>query len=131
MKIEKKLELFQLVIDRIYEDTKRPVCRLQLSEQPYSILDSHLGGVPYCPHEQQIPADEDGCKIGGYLAYEQWDPRHENNAPEWDILLLQLDDRDEAPDFYLGGYGISNFWIRTEDLKQRDFSNVGADWTTS
>ena len=54
----------------------------------------------------------------------------------WDTLLFQLD--DDASDFpagdigdmdlYLGGNGSLNLLIRSEDLKNRDFSRVLAQW---
>ena len=81
-----------------------------------------------------------GCKIGGYPRYLQDDPRlysEECDKPleEWDILLFQLDD-DTATfpageigdmDINLNG-GTLNFLIRPEDLKNRDFSQVLAQW---
>ena len=54
----------------------------------------------------------------------------------WDTLLFQLDDDDcdyptgdiEDMDLYLGGFGSLNLLIRAEDLKNRDFSRVLAQW---
>ena len=54
----------------------------------------------------------------------------------WDTLLFQLDDDDcDYPagdigdmDLYLGGFGSLNLLIRAEDLKNRDFSRVLAQW---
>ena len=52
----------------------------------------------------------------------------------WDTLLFQLDDDDgsldtlEDMDLYLGGFGSINFLIRSEDLKNRDFSHLLAQW---
>ena len=54
----------------------------------------------------------------------------------WDTLLFQLDDDDcdyptgdiEDMDLYLGGFGALNLLIRAEDLKNRDFSRVLAQW---
>lgn len=251
---------------------KIPVCRLRLSRESFGVADSHLGGVPYVPHEGTIPTDEDGnqlwlcaqinfaqmpfmenfpksgilqiflsdwgiddfglceeptedgtpqndwktawypeidptvtmeecaakmvvpweeaskknmprpphkfdlkdieeghldlwrcpdvplkmdflpvelegretpggCKIGGYPQFYQSDPREyaeDFGLPleEWDTLLFQLDDDDtDFPigdigemDLYLGGCGSLNLLIRTEDLKNRDFSRVLAQW---
>ncbi len=75
-----------------------------------------------------------GCKIGGYPTYCQSDPRwYGDNLSEWDTLLFQLDDdtftyeAGDVEDFNLNG-GTLNFLIRLEDLKNRDFSRVLADW---
>lgn len=54
----------------------------------------------------------------------------------WDTLLFQLDDDTcnfpvgdiEDMDLYLGGNGSLNLLIRSEDLKNRDFSRVLAQW---
>lgn len=98
-----------------------------------------------------------GCKIGGHPRYYQCDPRENpyrgmseeslkqySISPEqvrqalaqtaWDTLLFQLDDDDssldtlEDMDLYLGGCGSINFLIRSEDLKNRDFSHLLAQW---
>ncbi len=82
-----------------------------------------------------------GCKIGGYPRYEQDDPRLYSQACQrdlevWDTLLFQLDDHTftfpagDATDFDLNG-GTLNFLIRSEDLKNRDFSAVLAQWSCS
>ena len=84
-----------------------------------------------------------GCKIGGFPHYEQDDPRvysKEYGKPleEWDTLLFQLDDDTFTfpagdvgdMDFDLNG-GTLNFLIRSEDLKNRDFSQVLAQWSCS
>ena len=79
-----------------------------------------------------------GCKIGGYPSYSQDDPREYDEDEGWaefDTLLLQLyDDTYHYPqeaigdmDLYLNG-GPLNFIIRAEDLKNRDFSRVLAQW---
>ena len=84
-----------------------------------------------------------GCKIGGYPRYTQDDPRlysKELGKPleEWDTLLFQLDDDTFSfpagdigdMDLNLNG-GTLNFLIRKEDLKNRDFSQVLAQWACS
>lgn len=102
-------------------------------------------------------AQRGGCKIGGHPRYYQCDPRENpyrgmseeslkqfNISPEqvrqalasaaWDTLLFQLDDEDDSldsledMDLYLGGFGSVNFLIRSEDLKNRDFSHLLAQW---
>ena len=79
-----------------------------------------------------------GCKLGGYPSYLQDDPRlyeEEENWAECDTLLLQLyDDTYQYPqddieggDLELNG-GPLNFVIRAEDLRNRNFSRVLAQW---
>ncbi len=81
-----------------------------------------------------------GCKIGGYPNYLQDDPRlYDDENEGWadcGTLLLQLYDdiwdypQEEIADgrgLYLNG-GPLNFMIRAEDLKNRDFSHILAQW---
>ena len=154
MKSWEKLWYCEKIVDEIQQKSRRPVCRLHFAQQPFSITDSHLGGVPYLPHgllgetpeQRQKQAkilkriEIGGCKVGGYPRYWQDDPRlygAECGRPleEWDTLLFQLDDDTftfPAGDvgemgFELNG-GTLNFVIRAEDLAKRDFSQVLAQW---
>ena len=65
-------------------------------------------------------------KIGGYAAFTQDDPR-EGDYPDHTVLLLQIDS-DENIDAMWGDVGIANFFIRPDDLKNKDFSNVLYNW---
>ncbi len=102
---------------------------------------------PDMPAEQEVwqqiqnQIDIGGCKIGGYPRYEQDDPRLysqdcQRDLEAWDTLLFQLDDHTftvpagDAMDFDLNG-GTLNFLMRSEDLKNRDFSAVLAQWSCS
>lgn len=67
-----------------------------------------------------------GHKIGGYAHFTQDDPRYYNNK-EYTELLLQIDSDDDA-DICWGDVGVANFFIRKEDLKNRDFSKVLYNW---
>lgn len=79
-----------------------------------------------------------GCKLGGYPSYLQDDPRLYDEGEGWaecDTLLLQLhDDIWNYPQEGIGGMDLAlnggpvNFVIRAEDLKNRDFSRVLAQW---
>ena len=72
-----------------------------------------------------------GCKMGGYPEFVQDDPRlYGGELPAWDTLLFQLDDVDSGEDLALSG-GTLNFFIRSKDLINRDFSRVLAQWATS
>ncbi len=80
-----------------------------------------------------------GCKLGGYPSYLQDDPRsyddNDEGFAECDTLLLQLyDDTYAYPQEDINGMDLDlnggpiNFVIRAEDLKNRDFSRVLAQW---
>ena len=58
-----KIKLFQEIVNQIQEESRRPMCRLHLSREPFAVTDSHLGGVPYVPHDGQIPTDDDGGQL--------------------------------------------------------------------
>ena len=68
--------------------------------------------------ERDIPA---GHKLWGFPNFTQSDPR---TSEEYE-LLFQLD-TDENVMF--GDTGIANFFIKPEDLRQRDFSRVWYNW---
>jgi len=70
----------------------------------------------------------DGHKIGGYPYFTQTDPRdHEIKYQGHEILLLQIDSADENGIMW-GDSGIANFFIRKDDLKKLNFSNVVYNW---
>ncbi|WP_425388505.1 YwqG family protein [Bacillus solimangrovi] len=70
----------------------------------------------------------EGHKIGGYPFFTQTDPReYELNFQEHNILLLQIDTHDDMGIMW-GDSGVANFFIRKEDLKKLDFSNVIYNW---
>ncbi len=50
----------QQVVDAIQHQSRRPVCGLRFADAPFSLTDSHLGGVPYLPHGQEYPMGADG-----------------------------------------------------------------------
>lgn len=77
----------------------------------------------------EYTANAFGHKIGGYASFTQEDPRsysHQNHT----ILLLQIDSDDDIDSMW-GDVGIANFFIRPEDLKKKDFSNVLYNWDCS
>ena len=60
--------------------------------------------------------DAEQHQIGGYPNFSVYDIRNED-----EVLLLQIvSDEDIA----WGDSGIANFFIKPEDLKKRDFSNI-------
>ncbi|RHW38899.1 DUF1963 domain-containing protein [Neobacillus notoginsengisoli] len=66
----------------------------------------------------------EGHRIGGYPYFTQMDPR-EKGDPE--ILLFQADTDDEIG-LMFGDCGVANFFIREEDLRNRNFQNVLYNW---
>ena len=57
---KEKIQLCQEIVDQILAESKRPVCRLRFSQEAFGLTDSHLGGVPYLPHEAAYPIGKDG-----------------------------------------------------------------------
>jgi uncharacterized protein YwqG len=68
--------------------------------------------------------DAAGSRVGGYPYFVQAEPDYYN---EYNILLLQLDIEDVCGIMF-GDAGNCNFFIKEEDLKNRDFSRVEYDW---
>jgi uncharacterized protein YwqG len=68
--------------------------------------------------------DGAGSRVGGYPYFVQSEPAYYD---EYNILLLQLDVDDECGIMF-GDSGNCNFFIKEEDLKNRDFSKVEYDW---
>lgn len=67
-----------------------------------------------------------GHQIGGYPLFTQEDPR--TNDPIWrgaDTMLLQIDSTD---DVMFGDSGVANFFIRPDQLRHLDFSQVLYTW---
>lgn len=66
----------------------------------------------------------DGSKLLGYPCFVQVDPRDEDDP--YDVLLLQLDSNDSPTEW--GDAGIANFFVNSEALKRRVFSDVLYNW---
>ncbi|MFD4929241.1 YwqG family protein [Peribacillus butanolivorans] len=69
----------------------------------------------------------EGHKIGGYAFFTQSDPREDRSYKHYDVLLLQID-TDDDNEIMWGDCGVANFFIKVEDLKKLDFSNVLYNW---
>jgi len=99
----------------------------ELKKLPFDGESQHqMGGYPNPVQsdtmELQCQLASNGVYCGG-PGYD--DPRVadlEGGAGEWK-LLLQID-TDEEANMMWGDAGMIYFWIRTPDLKKRDFSNV-------
>lgn len=96
-----KICLCQKIVDDIQNESKRPVCRLQLSQESFNIKDSYLGGVPYLPHNEKYPVAADGqiLWLCAQINFAQMPPME--NFPNEGILQFFLSDFD-----YDGGFGL-------------------------
>lgn len=76
---------------------------------------------------------EQGSKLFGYPFFTQEDPReYIEEYRSYDTLLLQIDTTidDDNGEYYVmwGDSGVGNFFINSEDLKNRDFSKILYNW---
>ncbi len=89
------------------------------------------------------------CCIGGYPAFEQDDPRFSESMDKFDTLLFQMPsifftkdgraigndehipykETDSENEIMWGDMGIANFFITSEKLKNRDFSEILYYWS--
>lgn len=99
-----KIKLFQEIVNQIQEESRRPMCRLHLSREPFAVTDSHLGGVPYVPHDGQIPTDDDGGQLWLCAQINFAQMPQINGFPESGILQVFLSDM-----------GIDDFGLCGED----------------
>ncbi len=74
---------------------------------------------------------ESGHRIGGYPFFTQTDPREYKKDIRDYVLLLQIDSDYGDNDIMWGDCGVGNFFIRPEDLKNKDFSKVFYNWDCS
>ncbi|MEE0931307.1 MAG: DUF1963 domain-containing protein [Acutalibacteraceae bacterium] len=72
-----------------------------------------------------------GCRLLGYPFFTQNDPREYNeDLRKYDTLLFQMDTvTDDSEDYVMwGDSGVGNFFIKKEDLKNLNFSDVLYNW---
>ncbi|MCI8515158.1 MAG: DUF1963 domain-containing protein [Lachnospiraceae bacterium] len=101
-------------------DTLRRTCADLLPEDFRDIYDLDDDVSSELLKEQELYS----CQIGGYPDFTQYDPREDaEDAP--DFLLFQLETTDNI---LWGTSGVGNFFIRSEDLKNKDFSRVWYHW---
>lgn len=101
------------------------------SEDRYIDYDAIEDDYPEDADEDEIYDDERWSenfyhKIGGYPTFTQYEPRNEEQQKEYDFVLLQLESEWEK--ILWGDMGIGNFFISSEKLKNRDFSDVFYNW---
>lgn len=108
-----RIQACQTIVDRIQQESRRPVCRIGMSRQPFAITDSHLGGVPYVPHQEKIPTDLGGSQLWlcAQINFAQM-PAMEG-FPSQGILQLFLSDRRIDGGFGLRSAGagrVQDYW---------------------
>lgn len=108
-----RIQVCQTVVDRIQMETRRPVCRIGLSRDPFTVTDSHLGGVPYVPRGGKIPTDAGGSQLWlcAQINFAQM-PAVEG-FPGHGILQLFLSDRRLDGGFGLRSAGagkVQDYW---------------------
>jgi len=78
--------------------------------------------------------DSNVHKIGGYPHFTQWDPRDRDGYRDYDTLLFQItsqhtaDNLNKPAEIMWGDMGVANFFIKSEKLIQRDFTDVLYNW---
>lgn len=89
----------------------RPMCRLRLSHESFTITDSHLGGVPYVPHDGQIPTDNDGNQLWLCAQINFAQMPHMDNFPESGLLQIFLED------WHFGDFGLEDSGVAQDYWK--------------
>ena len=104
-----KIQLCQEIVNQIQAESMRPVCRLRLTGEPFEITDSHLGGVPYVPHNEQIPADKDGNQLWlcAQINFAQVPPM--DGFPVAGLLQIFLED------WHFGDFGLEDVPFPPQD----------------
>lgn len=96
-----KIKLCNKIIDEIMDKNSYPACRMYLTQEPFSLIDSHLGGIPYIPREGSIPTNENGNPLWlcAQINFSQMPPME--FFPQKGILQLFLSDWH-----FDGGFGL-------------------------
>ena len=95
----------------------------QIGQFSYDFFEA-LGGDK-AREEYDDLSESAGHKLGGYPYFTQEDPRF---AEEETYILLFQADTDGSLGLMWGDMGIANFFIKPEDLANRDFSKVYFNW---
>ena len=125
-----KDEIESKFVKNEYEDTEEewfPVfreCGMSFEKSENRFIDY------YQELPEEVYDENKGHKIGGYPYFTQEDPRDEKTLEYYDFLLFQLDtDSIDDDDVVIwGDDGVGNFFINSEKLKKRDFSDVLYNW---
>lgn len=98
-----KIQICQEIVNRIQLESRRPVCYLRLIREPFTITDSHLGGVPYVPHDGKIPTDNDGNQLWLCAQINFAQMPQMPGFPESGLLQIFLED------WHFGDFGLDVF----------------------
>ena len=79
--------------------------------------------------ELEPKEDKTRHKMLGYASFTQEDPRYKGMYKDYDTLLLQID--TEWNYIIWGDCGICNFFIKKQDLINKNFSKVLFNWDCS
>lgn len=101
------------VLEELYRRVHRPVCELKVSQTPCSIFDSHIGGLPYCPHDSQLPVGEKGDQLRLMLQINFAQMPAMSPFPNNGILQFFLPDWDSA---FVGYQGMEH-WTEQKDWR--------------
>jgi len=66
-----------------------------------------------------------GHKIGGYADFTQYDPREDNEHPQDELLVLQIDTDEQI---MFGDSGVAHIFLNRENLERKDFSGAYFHW---
>lgn len=69
-----------------------------------------------------------GHKMGGYAFFTQSDVRSTDRYDDYSLLLQIDSENNDTTNICWGDVGVGNFFIRSEDLQKRDFSQVLYTW---
>lgn len=83
----------------------------------------------YDQYEELFPAV--GHKIGGYPFFTQSDPRTNDKYKNESFILLFQMDTDGDNDIMWGDAGVGNFFIKEQDLREKNFSKILYSWDCS
>lgn len=95
-----KIQICQEIVDQIQAENRRPRCRLKLTRESFTVTDSHLGGVPYVPHDRQIPVDIDGNQLWLCAQINFAQMPHMDGFPGSGLLQIFLED------WHFGDFGL-------------------------
>lgn len=97
----------------------------KLSDEPIE----KIYDLPDTIYNELCEGRTQGHRVGGYPFFTQYDPREGNVELEGHtVLLFQMDTDNKENGIMFGDSGVCNFFIREEDLKNYDFSNVIYNW---
>ncbi len=107
--------------DDFYDSIKEELPKELVAEEWFNLDDNILSELY---KDKRI--DAVGSRIGGYPFFTQSDPREYNDDLKDYELLFQIDTHGGI--IMWGDSGVANFFIKKEDLANKDFSKVLYNW---